>query len=123
MSLNFISLSYILEQFVCSIGRVLQCEEPLKSFKRTSGLDARQGYAFIFAQYVLGTLDYAQDPLRHDPLQGGGYPMGTVTSEFMKTFFGNMPPDDYLWFQAFLQQEVAQLRKYLCLPIFNCVQE
>ena len=101
LSLNFISLSYILEQFVCSIGRVLQWEEPLKSFKRTSGLDARQGYAFIFAQYVLGTLDFAQDPLRHDPLQGGDYPMGAITSEFMKRFFGNMPPDNYLWFQAF----------------------
>jgi len=97
LATNFIPVAYYLEQFVCSLGRILQWESHLRSFKRQSGTDLRQGFAILFAQHLLGALDFAQDPLNYEFLN---VPMGLVPSSFMKMFFERTPAENVLWFQA-----------------------
>jgi hypothetical protein len=97
LAINFFSAAYYLEQFVCSIGRVLQWENFLKSFQRHGCSDMRQGFAVLFGQHLLGTLDFARDPMNHEFLD---VPLGLASSSFMKGFFERIPPSNVLWFQA-----------------------
>ena len=92
LSINLPSCAVVLEQFVCSLGRVLQWGPLLSS----SG-DARQAYAIIFAQHLLGALDFAQDPVNHEFLN---VPMGLASSSFMSQMFSQLDPARVLWFQA-----------------------
>ena len=94
---SFIHVAYYLEQFVCSLARIIQWESHLQSFKRQSGTNLRQGFAILFAQHLLGTLDFAQDPLNYEFLN---VPMGLAPSSFMKMFFNGIPTENVLWFQA-----------------------
>jgi len=97
LATNFIPIAYYLEQFVCSLGRIIQWESHLQSFKRQSGTNLRQGFAILFAQHLLGTLDFAQDPLNYEFLN---VPMGLAPSSVMKMFFESIPAENVLWFQA-----------------------
>eukprot|EP00984_Skeletonema_dohrnii_P016483 scaffold7345_cov137-Skeletonema_dohrnii-CCMP3373.AAC.1 len=104
-SVNFISTACILEQFVCSITRVLQWDSLLETFKHTTNLDMRQGFAIIFAQHLLGALDFAQDPLNYEFRNA---PMLTRQAPtlfhgvcgFLDMYFSNVPPTNVLWFQG-----------------------
>ena len=102
LSLNFFSSAYYLEQFVCSLGRVIQWEGILKSFRQDGCTDMRQGFAILFAQHLLGTLDFARDPLNHRFLD---VPLGLATSHWLKAFFERIPPRNVLWFQAMQSEE------------------
>jgi len=103
-SVNLISAAYYLEQFVCSITRVFQWDSLLETFKHTTNLDTRQGFAIIFAQHLLGALDFAHDPLNY---QFRNAPMLTKQAPtlfhglcgFIDMFFSRLPPDNLLWFQ------------------------
>jgi len=104
-SVNFISTAYILEQFICSLGRVLQWDSLLETFKQTSNLDMRQGFAIIFAQHLLGVLDFAQDPLNHQfrnaPMLTGQAPtLFHGVCGFLDMYFSRVPPTNVLWFQG-----------------------
>ncbi len=104
-SVNFISTAYHLEQFVCSITRVLQWDKLLDDFKQKTKLDTRQGFAIIFAQHLLGALDFAQDPLNYEFRNA---PMLTRQAPtlfhglcgFLDMYFSRVPPENVLWFQA-----------------------
>ena len=104
-AVNFISSAYLLEQFVCSITRVLKWDQLLETFKQTTKLDARQGFAIIFAQHLLGALDFAHDPLNY---QFRNAPMLTREAPtlfhgicgFLDMYFSRVPPTNVLWFQA-----------------------
>merc|ERR1711957_70634 len=97
LNVNFVSCGYLLEQFVCSLGRILQWEPILKSFKQQTKLDLRQGFAMLFAQHLLGALDFSSDPFNHEFLH---VPMGEAPSAVMKGFFEQYRPDKIIWFQA-----------------------
>lgn len=97
-STNLISIAYYLEQFVCSLGRVLQWEQLLQPFNLESNEAMRQGFTILFAQHLLGALDFAQDPLNYEFLYT---PMGLCSSTFMLEFFQCIPTENVLWFQAF----------------------
>jgi hypothetical protein len=47
----------------------------------------RQGYAYVFAQYLLGDLDFADDPFRYTFLE---VPLGEASSHFMSMYFGKL---------------------------------
>lgn len=85
----------ILEQFVCSITRILQWENALTTEKMRKLGDKRQGFAILFAQHLLGALDFANDPAGHEFLN---VPMGHATYTFMEIFFNNVSPTKLLWF-------------------------
>jgi hypothetical protein len=92
-AVNFASCAYYLEQFVCSLGRVMLWEPHLKLYQlQVEGCDMRQGLAIVFAQKLLGTLDFTNDTLNHEFL--------TVSSTFMKEFFQAIPPKNVLWYQV-----------------------
>jgi hypothetical protein len=66
LSFNLPTIGVLLEQFVCSLGRILQWEPILASnpapFMWDGANFKRQGFVYLFAQYLLGALDFAQDP-------------------------------------------------------------
>ena len=106
-AVNFIPTAYYLEQFVCSIGRILGWEPLLKSFKRENNMDLRQGFAIIFAQHLLGALDFAIDPLNHKfrnvPELAALSPAPNIiagTASFLEDFFARVPAQNVMWFQA-----------------------
>ena len=106
-ALNFAPTAAYLEQFVCSVTRVLGWETLLKAFKRENNLDMRQGFAIIFAQHVLGALDFAADPLNHEFRNVPGLvalsPASNIIAgmcQFFEEFFERTPPSNILWFQA-----------------------
>lgn len=106
-AINFVPTAYYLEQFVCSISRVLGWEALLKSFKSENKMDMRQGFAIIFAQHILGALDFAADPLNHAFRNVPGLvalsPAPTIIAGiagFLETFFERIPAQNVLWFQA-----------------------
>ncbi len=98
LSLNLPSCGAIIEQFVNSLGRVLQWEPLLQAgAAQMPGVnDQRQIFAFLFAQYVLGALDFADDPFGYEFMR---VPLGEASSSFMVTYFSKLNPDKALWFQ------------------------
>uniref|UniRef100_A0A7S0C8Z2 Uncharacterized protein n=1 Tax=Proboscia inermis TaxID=420281 RepID=A0A7S0C8Z2_9STRA len=106
-AINFIPAAYHLEQCVCSISRVLGWEGLLKSFKRDNNTDMRQGVAILFAQHLLGALDFAADPLNHTFQNVPGLialspspKIVTGAAHFLESYFERVPPQNMLWFQA-----------------------
>ena len=106
-AINFVPTAWYLEQFVCSISRVLGWEALLKSFKSDNNMDMRQGFAIIFAQHLLGALDFARDPLNHSFQNVPGLvalsPSPNIvagTAGFLETFFVRVPPQNVMWFQG-----------------------
>jgi len=103
LSLNLPSCSAVVEQFVNSIGRILQWEPFLiESALRIEGGDQRQGFFYLFAQFLLGALDFADDPSSYNFLQ---VPLGTASSHFMAMYFGRLSIEKVRWFQATQEEE------------------
>jgi len=106
-SVNLIPTAYYLEQFVCSISRILGWDNLTLPFMLEQKQDMRQGVAILFAQHVLGALDFADDPLNYtftnSPELVAAAPAPTITqgiASFMMGFFDKVPPQNVLWFQA-----------------------
>lgn len=102
LALNLISCAAYLEQFVCSLTRVLQWEPVLKSGSLIIGEDMRHGFAYLFAQHLLGALDFAQNPMEHEFL---GVPLGLASSTFMNGFFERIDPSTVMWFQSIVYED------------------
>ena len=103
MSLNLPSLAAIIEEFVNRLGRFLKWEPLLAMHSKTSGeaTDKRQNFAYLFAQHVLGALDFADDPYRYEFLQ---VPLGAAASCCMGPYFGNLDFSRAMWFQAVVEE-------------------
>jgi hypothetical protein len=111
-SVNLLTTAHLLEQYICSITRVLQWDSLIEIFHQSTNLDRRLGFAILFAQHLLGALDFANNPLRHRftnaPMLTKCAPdliMG-VTS-FLVEFFRRVSPTQVLWFQASESDEGA----------------
>ena len=102
-SFNLPVLSMMMEQFVCSLARVLQWEPWLKSAGASLMDDRiRQGFVVLYCQHLLGALDYADDLSTHTFMN---VPLAEATTEFMKMFFNSMSRDLVTWFQAVREAE------------------
>lgn len=101
LSLNLVSCGSVLEQFVCSLVRIMQWDPLIKSMTQGYVLnnndDHRQGAVHLFAQHLLGALDFAADPFHHQFLQ---VPLGEASSQFLRVYFNNIDPAKVMWFQA-----------------------
>lgn len=96
LSCNLPVSSVVLELFVCSLCRVMQWNTVLDRAAGQNKNDKRQCAVYMFAQYLLGTLDFSSDPLNH---MCNNVPMGLASSHFMKSFFFNLNPQHVLWYQ------------------------
>ena len=61
-----------------------------------TGLDKRQGVIYMFAQQLLGALDFANDPMDMIIYQ---VPQGRASSTIMKQVLNAIPDDETAWFQ------------------------
>ena len=99
LAFNFVSCGAILEQFVCSLTRVMQWDPVLKSEMRSNPsiyADHRQGAVLMFAQHLLGALDFSSHPMDHMFLN---VPLGDASSHFLTVFFTSLDPEKTSWFQ------------------------
>jgi len=98
LSKNLVVFGAHLEQFLCSLSRILQWDSII-SVAMTSdarlGQDKRQGFVHFFAQYLLGVLDFSNDPSSHIFLE---VPMVEVSVSFMETYFLQISPELLNWF-------------------------
>ncbi|CAJ1934009.1 unnamed protein product [Cylindrotheca closterium] len=104
-SLNLPALGVYLEQFICSLSRIFQWDPILVSAQAQHaalGQDKRQGVAYMFAQYLLGALDFGTDPLN---MRFFDVPQGLVSSEFMSIFFNKIDISQVIWFQAIQEED------------------
>ena len=97
LSLNLPACGVLIEAFVCSLGRVLQWGPILETGSLYIDSQKRQGYAVLFAQHLLGALDFAHDPFSHEFLN---VPMGEASATYMTTFFNRLDPGRVMWFQS-----------------------
>ena len=58
----------------------------------------------MFAQHLLGALDFANDPMDVRIMET---PQGRASSSFLKVFFTQVYPKHVVWFQA-IQEEDQQ---------------
>lgn len=99
-ALNLPACGVYLEQFVCSLSRVFQWDKILVSAQAQHsalGKDKRPGVAYMFAQYLLGALDFARDPLTLRFLE---IPQGLASTEFISIYFNQIDTSQIMWFQA-----------------------
>ena len=105
---NLLNWGILMEQFVCSLNRIMQWDEVMESLIAQNGPppgnDKRPGTVFMFAQYVLGALDFANDPMDVSIME---IPQGRASSHFLKVFFTQVDPKHVVWFQA-IQEEDQQ---------------
>jgi len=94
LAFNFVQCGAQMEQFLCSLGRVLQWD-PILSQASVCRQDKRQGFAFLFAQFLLGTLDYAEDPFAFEFMD---VPLAQVSAMFLETYFSKVSPELLRWF-------------------------
>jgi hypothetical protein len=101
LSFNLPTIGVLLEQFVCSLGRILQWEPILATHPAPSMWDGanfkRQGFVHLFAQYLLGALDFAQDPYSYVFLR---VPLVEASAQFMNEMFNRLEPQRCMWFQV-----------------------
>jgi len=105
LSFNLIACSVILEQFVCSMTRVMQWDPLIQSFIQHNSklqLDHRQGVIQIFAQHLLAALDFSPAPIDHEFLR---VPLGLASASFLTEFFERLNPGAVVWFNAIRGQE------------------
>jgi len=105
LSFNLPTMGILIEQYVCSLSRILQWDQVITSamaMNPSLGNDKRQGVAHMFAKYLLGTLDFASDPLDSEVL---GVPMGRASSHVMSKFFNQLPLSNVLWFPSVREVE------------------
>ena len=69
--------------------------------------DMRQGVAILFAQHILGVLDFHDHPLTHEFQNVPGLvkasPAPSIiagATGFFVNFFNRVPPQNIIWFQA-----------------------
>jgi len=92
---NLASCGCFLENFVCSLGRIMKWD--LQSLQLEDDVGMRQMYAIVFAQHLLGALDFSVDPLHHRFCQ---VPLGRASSTFMKEYFQRLPAKNVVWYQG-----------------------
>lgn len=107
LSFNFASSGAILEQFVCSLGRILQWEpflahDPAALVAGGAANTKRQIFANLFAQALLGVLDFADNPYGYQLL---GVPLVEASASFMTQMFSRLNPGKVMWFQAIQEEE------------------
>jgi hypothetical protein len=102
LALNLPACGVLIELFVCSLGRVLQWGPFLESGNSVLDGQKRQGYAVLFAQHLLGALDFAHDPFGHEFLD---IPMGKVSAILMSGYFGRLDPARAMWFQGIERED------------------
>ncbi len=61
----------------------------------------RQGAAQIFAQHLLGALDFSSDPMEHN---FSGVPLGRAASTFLVGCYSPIPPINVTWFNAVVEE-------------------
>jgi len=93
LALNFVECGAQMEDFVCNLGRIMQWD-PFMSQVNLFGNDKRQGFVYLFAQHLLGALDFANDPVRYYFLR---IPLGEASASFMETHFNKVTPDIAQW--------------------------
>lgn len=99
-SFNLMSCGVILEQFVCSLTRIMQWDYLIKSFMADTPdfqPDLRQGTVHMFAQHLLAALDFSSDPMDHEFLN---VPVGRASSAMLAAFFTRLSPEHVTWFNA-----------------------
>lgn len=104
-ALNLSACGVYLEQLVCSLSRVLQWDAILiaaNAQQLALGQDKRQGVVYMFAQYLLGALDCAEDPLHFEFF---GVPQGLASSKFMTQLFNCVDATRLIWYQAVQEAE------------------
>ena len=94
LSFNLINCGAQLEQFVCSLSRIIQWD-PLLARASVFSVDKRQGFVFLFAQILLGALDYADDPLEYRFMD---CPLASVSAMFLQQYFNKLSPQVFQWF-------------------------
>lgn len=58
----------------------------------------------IFAQFLLGALDFSSDPMDYEVF---GEKLGHTSSSFLKEYFAGVSPDNVVWFNPVeLESEV-----------------
>jgi hypothetical protein len=98
LALNLPVCGVLIDQFVCDLGRHLQWGPLFERIGNSILHDKkRQECAVLFAQHLLGALDFANDPFGHKFLDVS---MGEETATFMSTYFNGLDPGKALWFQA-----------------------
>jgi len=101
LSKNLVSCGAYLEQFVCSLSRVLQFDPILSAGVASVHFnDKRPGFNFLFARFVLGALDF--NPSSYSFLDA---PTATVSAAFLTGFFNKVPPHLICWFQEVVAAE------------------
>eukprot|EP00557_Chaetoceros_sp_GSL56_P013675 CAMPEP_0176479332 /NCGR_PEP_ID=MMETSP0200_2-20121128/1684_1 /TAXON_ID=947934 /ORGANISM="Chaetoceros sp., Strain GSL56" /LENGTH=932 /DNA_ID=CAMNT_0017875371 /DNA_START=150 /DNA_END=2948 /DNA_ORIENTATION=+ len=98
LALNLPAVGLYLEQFVCSLFRVLQFDSMIDCNPSLMDEDRRPGYIMLFVLSVLGALDFAPDPESYEFVEH--FPVGTVCESFMNSFFNSIPVDNLMWFQG-----------------------
>ena len=104
-ALNLPACGVYLEQFVCSLSRIFQWDKILVSAQAQHsalGTDKRPGVAYMFAQYLLGALDFARDPLTLRFLE---IPQGLASTEFISIYFNQIDISQIMWFQAVREED------------------
>jgi hypothetical protein len=87
-SFHLIACSIFLEQFVCSLTRVMKWDSLIEYCVQSDpGLDQHQGAVHMFTQFLLGALDFASDPTDHMFLQ---VPLGRTSLFFLSEYFMNV---------------------------------
>ncbi|VEU38599.1 unnamed protein product [Pseudo-nitzschia multistriata] len=101
LSMNLISCGAVVEQFVDNLGRTMQWEqkifEPTAPKGSRGPKERRQFLIFVFAQYLLGALDFAKDPYNFEFLD---VPLGKASSSFQTKFFTGLNPQNLIWFDG-----------------------
>jgi len=95
LSFNFVATGAILKLFLYSLGQILQWDPIMDSFSLGSDQLKRQMYVQLFAQRLLGSLDFADNPVKYEFRQ---VPLCETSSAFMETFFGQLDPAQMMWF-------------------------
>lgn len=116
LSLNLPVVGIYLEQFVCSLFRVLQFDSLTDSVASLIDEDRRPGHIVLFVLSVLGALDFATDPESYEFIPH--FPVGGMCTTFMNTFFNSIPGDNVMWFQGTLKSDnmkysIKQFNKYV----------
>jgi hypothetical protein len=104
LSLNLPVVGIYLEQFVCSLFRVLQFDsftDSAASF--IDEQDRRPGHIMLFVLSVLGALDFAANPESYEFVKN--YPVGGMCATFMNTFLNSIPADNVMWFQGTMKSD------------------
>ena len=109
LALNLCACGTWLDRFIGEFSAIFQWESALAVFldhELGTGLDKRQGVIYMFAQNLLGALDFAKDPLEMNIYR---VPQGKTAYTVMKKISDAIPPDETVWFQAIEETGPVQI--------------